>query len=152
MSWSIESVRGAELTPADVFRFYTDPSTWSAWAHNTRAAYADGPVVEGATVHVEAGYRKTWDVLVRRLDPDHFIETEVRPPGLIVIQRFEVEPTGSGVRIRHEIEVSGKAAGFTGLTLKPFYRRMLEQETSSLVRAASAGREQAMRVPSPRTG
>jgi uncharacterized protein YndB with AHSA1/START domain len=136
MSWSIESVRESELTPAAVFRLYTDPSTWSAWAHNTRAAYADGPVVEGATVHVEAGYRKTWDVLVRRLDPDHFVETEVRPPGLVVIQRFEVLPTESGVRIRHEIEVSGKAAGFTGLTMKPLYRRMLEQETGTLVQYA----------------
>ena len=136
MSWTIESVREAELAPTDVFGLYTDPSTWGSWAHNTRAAHADGPVVEGAIVHVDAGYRKTWDVLMRRLDPDHFIETEVRPPGLIVIQRFEVQPTESGVRIRHEIEVSGKAAGFTGLTLKPFYRRMLEQETSSLIEYA----------------
>ena len=60
---------------------------------------------------------------MRRQDPGRFIETEVRPPGLIVVQCFEVEPTDSGVHIRHQIEVSGKAAGFTGLTLKPIYRR-----------------------------
>ena len=42
MSWTMESVREAELTPADVFGFYLDPSTWAAWAHNTRGAYADG--------------------------------------------------------------------------------------------------------------
>jgi hypothetical protein len=70
------------------------------------------------------------------MDPDHFIETEVRPPGLIVVQRFEVEPTESGVRIRHEIEVSGSAAGFTRLTLKPFYRRWLDKETGRLVEFA----------------
>ena len=136
MSWSIESVRDAELTPADVFSLYTDPSTWSSWGHNTRGARADGPLVEGSIVRVQAGYRRTWDVLVRRLDPDRFIETEVRPPGLTVVQRFELEPTESGVRIRHEIEVSGKAAGFTGLTLKPIYRRWLEKETRRLVEVA----------------
>jgi hypothetical protein len=136
MSWSIESVREAGLTPADVFSLYMDPSTWSSWGHNTRNAQADGPLAEGSIVRVQAGYRRTWDVLVRRLDPGRFIETEVRPPGLIVVQRFEVEPTDSGVRIRHEIEVSGTAAGFTGLTLKPIYRRWLEKETHRLVEVA----------------
>jgi hypothetical protein len=136
MTWSIESVREAGLTPGDVFSLYMDPSTWNSWGHNTRSAQADGPLAEGSVVRVQAGYRRTWDVLVRRLDAGRFIETEVRPPGLIVVQRFEVEPMGSGVRIRHEIEVSGAAAGFTGLTLKPFYRRWLDKETGRLVEVA----------------
>ena len=136
MAWSIESVREAALTPADIFGLYMDPSTWGSWAHNTRGAHADGPLAEGSIVKVEAGYRRTWDVLVRRIDPDRFIETEVRPPGLTIVQRFEVEPTESGVRLRHEIEVSGKAAGFTRLTLKPFYQRWLEKETGRLVEFA----------------
>lgn len=133
MSWSIDSVREADLAPADVFKLYTDPSTWGSWGHNTRGAHADGPVTEGAIVHVEAGYRKTWDVLVRRIEVDRLIETEVHPPGLDIVQRFEVEPTASGVRIRHEIEVDGWAAGFTRLTLKPFYQRALEKEVERLV-------------------
>ena len=136
MSWSIESVREAGLTPAEVFSLYADPSTWGSWGHNARAAHADGPVVEGAIVHVQAGYRKTWDVLVRALVPDRLIETEVHPPGLDLVQRFELEPTTSGVRIRHTIDVSGWAAGFTGLTLKPVYQRWLEKETRDLVEYA----------------
>lgn len=67
MSWTMESVREAELTPAEVFGFYLDASTWSAWAHNTRGARAEGPVEEGTIVHVDAGYRKTCAVLVRLL-------------------------------------------------------------------------------------
>lgn len=136
MGWTIESVRVADFAPADIFRLYTDPSTWGSWGHNTRGAHADGPVVEGSIVRVEAGYRRTWDVLVRRLDPDRFIETEVRPPGLVVVQRFELGPTASGVRIRHQIDVSGKAAGFTRLTLKPLYQRWLDRETARLVEVA----------------
>lgn len=136
MSWSIESIREAELAPAEVFALYTDPSTWGSWGHNTRSAHADGAVVEGATVHVEAGYRRTWDVLVRRLEPDRLIETEVHPPGLDIVQRFEVGPTATGVRIRHGIEVDGWAAGFTRLTLKPLYQRWLEKETGRLVALA----------------
>ena len=140
MAWSIESVREAQLTPADVYRLYTDPSTWGSWGHNTRSAHAEGPVVEGATVHVKAGYGRTWPVLVRHMEQDRCIETEVRPPGLTVVQRFEVAPTSTGVRIRHRIEVSGRAAGFTGLTLKPLYRRLLAKETRRLVEVASRDR------------
>lgn len=88
--------------------------------------------------------------MVRRLDPDHFIETEVRPPGLIVVQRFEVRPVASGVRIRHEIEVSGKAARFTGLTLKPIYRRWLENETGRLVEFARQRRAEGAPATTPR--
>jgi hypothetical protein len=135
-SWSITSIRTADLTSAQVFDLYTDPSTWSSWGHNTRAAHASEPLREGSSVLVQAGYRRTWEVLVRRLEPDRLIETEVHPPGLDIIQRFEVLPAQAGVRIRHEIEVSGWAAGFTGLTLRPFYRRWLDWETAQLIDVA----------------
>jgi hypothetical protein len=39
------------------------------------------------------------------------------------VRPFELGPTDTGVRIRHEIEVSGDPAGFTRLTIEPFYRR-----------------------------
>ena len=83
MVWSIESVRTANLAPADIFSLYTDPSTWGSWGHNTRGAYAEGPVVEGSIVHVEAGYRRTWDVLVRHLDPNHFIDGSDNTNGVV---------------------------------------------------------------------
>ena len=136
MTWSIESVRHADLPAAAIFRFYTDPSTWPSWGHNTRGARAEGALVEGATVYVRAGYGRVWPVLVKRLEPDRLIETEVRPPGLVVLQRFDLTPTDGGVTIRHEIEVSGWAAGFTGVTLKPLYRRLLAKETRKLVELA----------------
>ena len=136
MSWSIESVLEAELAPAEIFSLYTDPSTWSSWGHMTKSAHADGAVVEGSVVKVQAAYRKTWDVVVRRLEPDRLIETEVRPPGLTVVQRFETEPTESGARIRHQIEVSGWAEGFTRLTMRPRYQRLLDAEIAKLVEVA----------------
>jgi len=38
MSWSIDGVREADLTPTDVFRLYTDPSIWGSWGRDTRSA------------------------------------------------------------------------------------------------------------------
>jgi uncharacterized protein YndB with AHSA1/START domain len=63
----IESARDAAVAPADVFRLYADPSTWSEWGHNAKWARADGPLVEGGTVDVKAGYGKVYPCHIRSL-------------------------------------------------------------------------------------
>jgi len=153
MAWSMESVREAALEPSDVFRLYVDPSTWGSWGHNTRWARADRPVVEGATVEVRAGYGKSWEVLIRRVVPDRLVQCEVRPPGVVIISTYEVQPVANGVRIRHEIEVSGRLSPAYRL-VRPLYTRLLAKETRKLVELASRllpARAAASRHP-PATG
>jgi hypothetical protein len=141
MTWSIESVREAELSPAEVFRFYADPETWGSWGHNTKWAKATGPLVEGGTVDVKAGYGRVYPVLIRRLQTDRFIECEVRPPGMTVVNGYEVVPAGAGVRLRHTIAVSGRFAGVAKLLqFDKLYTRLLEKETRRLVELALAAR------------
>lgn len=140
MRWFIESVRETDLSPSEVYRLYADPSTWGSWGSNTRWARADGPVVEGAHVEVRAGYGRSWPVLMARMEHDRYVECVIRPPGLTVVRRFALEPLPQGVRIRHGIEVSGRAAGFTRLTLRPLYRRLLHRETSRLIDVARSRR------------
>lgn len=146
MAWSIESVREANLTPTDIFRLYADPTTWGSWGHNTRWARANGPVVEGATVHVKAGYGTVYPVLIRRLVVDRYIECEVHPPGMVVVNTYEVQPIADGVRIRHTIEVSGRLAGVTKLIqLDRLYTRLLAKETRRLVELAARDRVASLR-------
>jgi hypothetical protein len=142
VAWSIESVRDANLSAVDVFRLYADPSTWGSWGHNTRWARADGPIVEGAIVHVKAGYGKVYPVRIRRLVVDRSIECEVRPAGLVVVNSYEVQPTPDGVRIRHRIEVSGRLARLLNLLfLDKLYTRLLSKETRRLVELAARRRD-----------
>ncbi|MGH2477034.1 MAG: SRPBCC family protein [Candidatus Limnocylindrales bacterium] len=44
----IESVRDAVVAPADVFRLYADPSTWSEWGHNAKGSNC---LPHGAATH-----------------------------------------------------------------------------------------------------
>ena len=137
MSWSIEASAEARLSPADVFAYYVEPSTWGKWGHNTRWARARGPVVEGATIDVKAGYGKVYPVLVRKIEQDRYIECVVRPPGMVVVNRYAVEPSGGGVRIRHGIEVSGRIAGLTrAMQLDKLYTRLLRKEIRRLIALA----------------
>ncbi len=138
MAWSIRSVREASLTPSQVFRFYTDPSTWGRWGHNTRWARADGPLTEGSVVQVKAGYGRVWPVLIRRMETDRYIECEVRPPGMTVVNTYEIAVIPGGVRLTHGIAVSGRMAAVTKLLgFDKLYARLLAKETSRLVALAA---------------
>ena len=138
VAWSIEAVAEARLSPERVFAFYVDPSTWGEWGHNTRWARARGPVEEGAIVDVKAGYAKVYPVLVRRLVPNRYIECEVRPPGMLVVNSYAVAPSSDGVEIRHRIEVSGRFAGVAkAFGFDKLYTRLLKREIARLIALAT---------------
>jgi hypothetical protein len=138
VSWTIESVREAEVDPAAVFALYADPSTWSSWGHNAAWARAAGPLVEGGTVDVRAGYGTVYHCLIRRLDPGRALELVVRPAFMTIINVYEVEPTARGARVRHAFEVSGPIASVTrALGLARMYQRRLDEEVAAVVRMAS---------------
>jgi len=140
MIWSAEHACVAKVQPHEVFRYYTDPSTWHRWHHNTRWARMKGPYVEGTTVLVRAGYGKVWPVRVMRVLPDRLVVNEVRPVGLVVINTFEVSPVDGGARLRRAIEISGRFARFYGFFLPGLYRRQFATETRRLIEAITADR------------
>jgi len=140
MAWTIESVRDAAVDPADVFRLYADPSTWSAWGHSARSATANGPFIEGGIVDVRADYGKVYPCRIRRLEPGRALELEVKPPLLTVVNVYEVDPTPAGSRIRHALEISGPLAGPTRLIgLHRAYKRRLDKEIGKVIEIAAHG-------------
>jgi uncharacterized protein YndB with AHSA1/START domain len=141
MSWSIEAVREAPVPPAAVFALYADPATWSVWGHNATWARADGPLVEGGTVDVRASYGKVYPCRIRRLVPDRALELVVRPPGMTIVNVYEVEPTAAGgSRIRHAFEIEGPM-GTVGrlIGLGRVYTTKLEAEVEAVARMAATG-------------
>ena len=139
MSWMIETVREAAVGVADVYRLYADPSTWHAWGHNATWARADGPLVEAGIVEVRANYGKVYPCRIRRLVVDRALELEARPPLVLVIQTYEVEPTSDGVRVRHALELSGRLSGALRIGGAPwFYQRLLDKEVAKVIELAGA--------------
>jgi uncharacterized protein YndB with AHSA1/START domain len=141
MSWSIEAVREAPVAPSAVFALYADPDTWSRWGHNATWARADGPLVEGGTVDVRANYGKVYPCRIRRLTPDRALELVVRPPGMTIVNVYEVEPTpAGGSRIRHAFQIDGPMGAFARVIgLGRVYAKKLEAEVEAVARMAATG-------------
>jgi Polyketide cyclase / dehydrase and lipid transport len=137
VSWTIESVREGAVTPEAVFALYADPDTWGRWGHNATWAKADGPIEVGGTVRVRAGYGTVYRCRVRRFEPGRALELVVRPAGLTIINRYEVEPGRGGCRVRHAFDVSGPISAITRPFLAGMYRRQLEAEVEAVIRLAS---------------
>jgi hypothetical protein len=139
MGWTIEAVRDAPVEPAAVFALYADPSTWSSWGHNATRVRSDGPLADGATVEVRANYGRVYPCLVRRFEQDRALELVVRPPGMTIVNVYEVEPSAAGgSRIRHAFEISGAmgtVARFIGL--RRIYSRKLAEEVEAVARMAA---------------
>lgn len=137
MGWMIEAVHVAEVDPAAVFRLYADPSTWVSWGHNATRARSDGPLGEGGLVYVRANYGRDYPCRIRRFEPGRALELEVRPPLLFIVNTYEVEPAGSGARIRHAFEISGLASGPMKIAGIPrIYRRQLQEEVARVIALA----------------
>ena len=138
MAWLIESVRDADVDVDSVFALYADPSTWSAWGHNATWARADGPLTEGGIVHVRANYGRVYPCLITRLIPGRRLDLQAKPPLTTVNQSYEVEPSPTGARIRHAIEVSAPFAGLMKrLGVARTYERLLDKEVGRLIDLAS---------------
>jgi hypothetical protein len=138
MGWTIEAVGESPAEPHAVFARYADPDTWNTWGHNATWARSDGPLVEGGTVHVRANYGKVYPCLVRRLEPDRALELIVRPPGMTIVNGYEVEPLpGGGSRIRHSFAIEGPMGTLARLIgLRRVYTRKLEAEVRAVARLA----------------
>ena len=138
VGWTIEAVREAPVAPEAVFALYADPATWSAWGHNAPWVHADGPLAVGGTVDVRAGYGKTYRCLVRRLEPGRALELVVRPPGMTIINVYEVSPgTAGGSRIRHAFIVSGPVGAVARVFgIGRVYRGWLAQEVDRVAQMA----------------
>jgi len=147
MSWTIETVRETTAAPAEVFRLYEDPATWSAWGHAVRWARVDGPFVEDAVVDVKADYGRVYHCRITQLVAGRVLVLEVKPPLMTVIQTYAVGPTPGGSRIRHALAISGPLASATRLIGLPrAYQRRLDKEVAKLIAIAELGAFDADRI------
>ena len=140
MTWAMVSEIDADVVPDDVFRLYTDPSTWGDWAHNTRWGRARGEFRPGGHVDVRvASYPFTYDVVIREVVDGRRVVCQVDPIGVHIVSTYDVAPDGGGARLRHTIEISGPLERLYRF-LEGTYTKMLQEETRRVAALAVPAR------------
>jgi uncharacterized protein YndB with AHSA1/START domain len=152
VTWSMDNVREAAVRPEDVYRYYTDPSTWGSWAHNTAWGRGTTPLEPGATVKVRVrSYPWTYSVRVRELEPERRMVTEVRPFGVTITSTYEVTPTAQGARLHHTISLTGPLERLYEILTRRQYTRMLVSETRRVAELAASDHAASAVEPDPST-
>jgi uncharacterized protein YndB with AHSA1/START domain len=134
----MRSTRSVGSSPEIVYRYYTDPSTWGDWAHNTRGATGGLVVSDGARVHVTDGFRHTWTVRATDVVPGRHVTFVNQLPGVTITSSYDVQPGPGGCRIDHVIEMRGRWE-IAYRPLQPLYGHLLKLETERLKGLAEHG-------------
>lgn len=137
--WSVDSHIDLDASPAEVWRLYEDPLTWSRWGHSTSAAVADGPLAEGATVSVKPTRGPTQRVHVVTFEPERRLVTELTMPGARMKFAYEIEARAEGCRVRHSVTMDGPLSGILGTFMRDRNKRKLAEEIANLAREVEPG-------------
>lgn len=138
MAWYMRSRRAVAASPETVYRYYTEPSTWGDWAHNTRGASGAPVAADGAPVHVTDGFRHTWTVRATDVIPGRHVTYVNQLPGVTITSSYDVRPTADGCAIDHVIEMRGRWE-LAYRPLQPLYGHLLKVETERLKGLAEQG-------------
>lgn len=88
-------------------------------------------------MHVKAGYGRVYPCRILRFVPGRVLKLEARPPLVIAINTYEVDPIPGGVRIRHAIEISGPLSGpMKVIRTDRVYQGWLDKEVDKLIAMA----------------
>jgi uncharacterized protein YndB with AHSA1/START domain len=138
MAWHMRSTRSVGASADVVYGYYTDPSTWGRWAHNTRAARVAHSVEDGSAVEVQDGFGHWWTVQATAVEAGRRITYVNQLPGVTITSSYDVQPTPGGCTIDHRIEMRGRAE-LAYRPLQPLYGHLLKLETERLRSLAERG-------------
>lgn len=122
---------------ADVWRQWTDVTTWKHWDQGLADAIIDGPFVEGAqgTIVPNTGRHATFTIV--EFDPGRSYAFETKLPGArLRIRRDFVD--GPDTTFRHVVSFEGPLAGIWSALLGRGFRRQLPGSMRLLAEQAEA--------------
>lgn len=135
-------------SPSQVFACLTEPALLTRWVGGLESSepLTEGGLRVGARSRetVVEGTRQTQMVTeVTALVPDRSLRFRIDSKAIRGHSSYELEPSGGGVRLRHQLDVEYRGLlRILGPLFKPVVQRKLERDLerlSSLARSVSAG-------------
>ena len=121
-------------SPARVWAVMSDVSRWHEWTPSVRAISRldEGPFEVGSRAIIRQPRFPPALWTVTAIDHDRSFEWRSVGPGIRVVARHSVEPTGPGSRATLSLEYQGLLGGVTGRLTKAITERYLALEARGL--------------------
>ena len=104
-----------KASPADVWRVWSDVSTWPDWNPDMKESRLDGPLQRGTTGTINTRSGGKHDVVVTFVEQGKSFELESSAmPGTRMAIRATVTPMNGGTRIAQAFEARGLLAPIVG--------------------------------------
>ncbi len=115
--WTFEHAETTSATPAQLWKRYSDPTTWPEWDHEIAAVTMDGPMAAGTrgTLKPVKGPATAFTFL--EVIPEIGFTDVSRLPLAQMTFRHLIEATDTGSRFTHQVTISGP--------LSPLFARII---------------------------
>lgn len=100
--------------PEEIFRIYSDVSSWNKWDPDTKASFIDGPFQSGARGKLTPAKGNTVPMLLTEVIPNQGFTAESKIPFFRMVFEHELFPTDSGTEVIHRVTFSGLLSPLLG--------------------------------------
>ena len=123
-------------SPSQVFRLWTDVSTWKDWDSGLKDASIEGPFELGAKGQIISleGRKSKFEVVEFLQDTSYTIRTKL-PLGSLYVKRF-INTQNEEITLTHEVWFTGITGGLFVKVFGPKFREMLPEVVREVKRIA----------------
>src|SRR5580704_17634124 len=137
--WQYEHTLEAEVTPAAVWRLYSDPSSWQTWDYGIESMELDDTFTAGGTGRLTPRGRDAIPFRLVEVDENVGFTDETEVEGLILRFIHRLEPVDDRrTPITHRVEITGPAADKVGPQIGPSITDGIPVTVATLVDLAAA--------------
>ena len=129
-----------DATPRRVWEVMSDVERWPEWTPTVTSVRRtnDGPFRIGAKARIRQPRLPAADWMVTALTEGRAFDWESRAPGVRVLARHAVEPSGDGSRVTLTVQFGGALGNLLGRMTAGLNRRYIALEADGLKRRAEA--------------
>lgn len=116
--WSLSASATAKARPSDIWKIWTDVSSWPEWDHGLEWSKLNGPFAAGTMGELKPkGYPPLKFILTHVEEGEGYSDVTSMPLTKISFTH-SAEPMGEHIRITHHVTVSGLLAPILWFTLR----------------------------------
>jgi polyketide cyclase/dehydrase/lipid transport protein len=109
--WKYEHTIETDARPTEIWRLYSDVSTWSTWDQGIERVELDGPFQVGSTGRMKPAGQETLPFRLVQVEENRVFADETEVAGVVLRFTHSIDALDDGrTRLTHRVSITGPAA------------------------------------------